>query len=696
MQRDRFPLSRCHGRRVLSVLAACLVGTLSQTSLAQVNCDDPFAEHGAGATKACNNRCLGETMSCTSTFFNLDGFADSLQLMEAFDTVDGSIRVPAVGNLPIIAVLGNAACTNSGGVCNPATGANCALPCIVCTAGTGDSHGGLTCPGLLQSGAVRVRQNTHVITHTGSTTDVISFVYSDNCDSGCSNCPTSQLTTPAASNTVVPDCDDDDPCTIDCCEGAVCSHPSTCVGATCRDVNGDVTNFPPLVCNDNNACTTNTCDDTNPPSCCEFTPIICPPPDQCFTRDVCDPLSGCPAQVSFCDDPPPGFTCDDSDACTTDSCDDANPPSCCQHNPITCPPPDECFTRGPCDPATGCPNQVSFCDDAPPGFTCDDNNACTTDACADSNPPSCCTHTPIECPPPPVCFNQGPCDPAGGCPAPTSVCDDPTFSCDDGDPDTVDTCDDTATGSGCCVHREIPRGGCRITAGRTNRDGRPDLDPFDDILRGQGGGQVGAPCGCIGCFDTFDHIQGNWQYSRKSKKGTFHAKDYNSLICGCDTTSPSCEDTTVAGAGFNNPINFQQGELCNPDDPVPGPEPRPAPANIACFSGLGDWTATNGRKTQTVAFRVEVEDRGEPSVGGNADDTCDVHRIRIWIPGAGEDARTLADGACCTNAVPTGAASRAPDIDDGGNLVHGNIQIHPLLPHSRDGVCPVPDGVCQE
>jgi len=116
---------------------------------------------------------------------------------------------------------------------------------------------------------------------------------------------------------------------------------------------------------------------------------------------------------------------------------------------------------------------------------------------------------------------------------------------------------------------------------------------------------------------------------------------------------------------------------------------------LACFSGIGDWTATNGKKTQTVAFRVEVEDRGEPAAGGNADDTCDYYRIRIWVPQTGENVKTLADGACCTSGCdPTVAVGRNPDIDDGGHLVHGNIQIHPELNHSLDGTCPVPDGVC--
>lgn len=345
-----------------------------------VNCDDPFAEHGAGATKACNARCLGETMSCTATFFNLDGFEDSLQLLEAFDTVDGSIRVPAAGNLPIIAVLGNASCT--GATCNPATGAACSFPCIVCTAGASDSHGGLACPGLPQAGAVRVRQNSHVITHTSVTPDTISFIYEDNCDSACDNCPTTQLTTPAASGTLASDCDDGDPCTIDCCELGVCSHPSDCVGATCRDVNGDVVTIPPETCDDDDVCTSDVClNDTDLQTpCCENPPIPCPE-QACFDLNGCDPILGC-QYSSECLDP---NRCDDNDVCTSDICDE-NLDDCCDNPPIPCAP-RVCFNNTGCDPIDGCQYE-SVCTD--PNF-CDDGDPCTEDIC-DTGAAGCCVH----------------------------------------------------------------------------------------------------------------------------------------------------------------------------------------------------------------------------------------------------------------------------------------------------------------
>ena len=361
---------------------------------------------------------------------------------------------------------------------------------------------------------------------------------------------------------------------------------------------------------------------------------------------------------------------------------------------------DDCVS-GLCDEQTGECGYVERCQDTyccGDGTICKDHNDCTRDVCVDG----CCEFQPLE-----SCCGNGTlegdetCDPPGSevgsngalCREDCTYCGDGNVdrneACDDGNTDDTDDCRSN------CTPPTIP-GGCRITGGRTGPDGRREAGPFGDMSRGQGGGQVGAPCGCIGCFDEFDRIQGNWQYSRRDKKGNFHAKEFNSLICGCDATSPTCDGSGVVGAGFTNPENFARGELCNPDNSIVGPEPRPSPANIACFSGLGSWSDTNGRKIRTVAFRVEVEDRGEPSVGGNADDTCDVHRIRIWIPVEGEDVNLLADGACCTNSVPAGQAAREPDVDDGGNLTHGNMQIHPMTPNSANGRCPVPDGSCQQ
>jgi hypothetical protein len=191
--------------------------------------------------------------------------------------------------------------------------------------------------------------------------------------------------------------------------------------------------------------------------------------------------------------------------------------------------------------------------------------------------------------------------------------------------------------------------GCRVTGGGNATDKAFTW-----------GGQVGAPCGCIGCFDDLDSVQGQWTHSRKKQDGRFHASEFSSLVCDLD-----------------------DGE---------GPLPRPAPANKVCFAGKGMFAEGKGKRDEAVAFRVEIEDRGEPGGGKNAGAQEDVYRMRIWRPGAGETVEDLLDGVCCLNPEPVGVG--APFIDDAGagsDIRQGNLQIHPSLPNTNRGICPPPE-----
>jgi hypothetical protein len=66
----------------------------------------------------------------------------------------------------------------------------------------------------------------------------------------------------------------------------------------------------------------------------------------------------------------------------------------------------------------------------------------------------------------------------------------------------------------------------------------------------------------------------------------------------------------------------------------------------------------------------------------------------MWIPEQGENPEDLLDGICCLNAEPVGVPD--PDIDDGGELIKGNIQIHPVLPNTERDICPPPTPVTEE
>jgi len=208
-------------------------------------------------------------------------------------------------------------------------------------------------------------------------------------------------------------------------------------------------------------------------------------------------------------------------------------------------------------------------------------------------------------------------------------------------------------------------------------NGKADLV---DAAQGTFGGQVGAPCGCIGNFDTFENIAGNLTYSRKPPgTGSLHATDFNSLVCGCTDQVPP------------------NGNLCNDKNRDTGPFPPGAPADEVCFSGVGDFSPDSGPKTVEVAFRVEAVDTSQPGGGNNSGPTPSVFRIRIWIPTGNETAEGLAKEAACTGPLGNNLCTptlRAPNIDDGlGGLLHGAIQVHPQIPSHTD-VCPVPDVTC--
>jgi hypothetical protein len=144
------------------------------------------------------------------------------------------------------------------------------------------------------------------------------------------------------------------------------------------------------------------------------------------------------------------------------------------------------------------------------------------------------------------------------------------------------------------------------------------------------------------------------------------------MVCKCDVG----DGTVVDG-------------VCG--DRVNGPTPPAAPANLACFTGTALWNPTAGHRSLPVAFRVEIEDRGEPGGGNNAGNLDDVYRIRIWFASSSTDAQTKAEAACCANSITEVTQNIGlADVMDGGNLIHGNLQIHKLT-GNHTNLPPFPD-----
>ncbi len=242
------------------------------------------------------------------------------------------------------------------------------------------------------------------------------------------------------------------------------------------------------------------------------------------------------------------------------------------------------------------------------------------------------------------------------------------------------------------------KGGCRETGGGRQPGTLTYTSPAVLALVGgtprytTHGGQIGAPVGNETAFDPdSDCIHGRQTYVRHIKGGlvgNFQARSFDSLMCAC----LGCPENPGSGVIVDG--------LCNPGDRTCGPEPRRAGANKIAFSGVGNYTLTNGRRTpRSVLFRIDIEDRSEPggSKPGGATPPADRYRIRIWVINAADRAQYGQDLCGFRQAIAASKANvaiqdgapgalgtavfgmRAPDIDDGGELERGNHQIHPMI-----------------
>jgi subtilisin family serine protease len=147
-------------------------------------------------------------------------------------------------------------------------------------------------------------------------------------------------------------CDDGNPCTLDTCTPATgCQHTPRADGAPCPDGNfcngtetcqgGTCTPGTPLVCDDGNACTLDSCD---PATGCVFT-FACDDGNPC-TADTCDPTAGCQhAAVADATPCPDGNLCNGAETCHAGVCTAGAPLSC--NDGAEC-------TTNVCDPQLGC------------------------------------------------------------------------------------------------------------------------------------------------------------------------------------------------------------------------------------------------------------------------------------------------------------------------------------------------------
>ncbi|MCO4764063.1 MAG: hypothetical protein KC502_21310 [Myxococcales bacterium] len=219
----------------------------------------------------------------------------------------------------------------------------------------------------------------------------------------------------------VTDCDDNNPCTTDTCDkdkgcqhisgGADCTDGDACTeGDACS--NGLCVAGPVKVCDDANPCTDDSCDKTVGCASVDNT-TDCDDGDKCSEGDTCGDGKCVSGEAKDCDDKNP---------CTTESCDKVKG---CVFTEVT----NACDDGNACTSGDACKNGKCVGQ----GLQCDDNNDCTTDSCALSTG---CTHTnnTVDCSDGSVCTLGDKCG-DGKCVSGEAK------SCDDDNPCTTDACD---------------------------------------------------------------------------------------------------------------------------------------------------------------------------------------------------------------------------------------------------------------
>lgn len=233
-------------------------------------------------------------------------------------------------------------------------------------------------------------------------------------------------------------CDDGNPCTEDICGPKGCEHPAVEAGKSC-DNDSNMCNgtakcegtvcktSPAVVCNDGNPCTNDACAPAtgqcvytnNTANCSDGD--VCTLVDKCSggvcvgtgmpncndneacTTDTCDKTLGCQhkpvADNTACDD---GNACSTGDKCVAGKCSFVAGKDCNDNNPCTI---DACAANvcGPVNEANGTPCVFDRChvnSECQAGkcsegtlINCDDGNPCTTDMC---DPATGCKSTPVD------------------------------------------------------------------------------------------------------------------------------------------------------------------------------------------------------------------------------------------------------------------------------------------------------------
>ena len=273
-------------------------------------------------------------------------------------------------------------------------------------------------------GVVCTQQYCKPESNTADSQGCIYILNDDDCvDGNACNLPT--CTANGCTYTIVL-CEDDNGCTDDSCEPdsgcvntdqtlEVCVPNNACETSVCesQDNTSIQCSFGALDCDDNNKCTTDSCDPVV--GCVNVPSIFCDDEIEC-TTESCDTGTGLCAKTID------NALCDDGISCTFDVCDASLG---CVHTPIV----EACSPDETCDLDVGCVSGTLGCAD---NDLCDDGNLCTvSDVCGNG----ICAGVNITCDDGNNCTIDS-CDQAIGC-----VVTPSNDNCSDGISCTDDVCD---------------------------------------------------------------------------------------------------------------------------------------------------------------------------------------------------------------------------------------------------------------
>jgi hypothetical protein len=361
-----------------------------------------------------------------------------------------------------------------------------------------------------------------------------------------------------AKTNFVNSCNDNNKCTTDTCDPnaigtdactntpVVCNDNNACTTEACNTATGACDTTNTTTCNDNNACTTEACNTTTG-TCQTSATTTCDDGNAC-TTEACNTTTGtCQTSATT--------TCDDGNACTTESCNTST--GVCQTT----------FTQT-CNDGNACTteacNSTSGACETSHTTTCNDNNACTTEACNTTS--GTCDTTSTK-----TCTDNNACT-TESCNSSNGACETShTTTCNDNNACTSESCNSTS-------------GACQTTNTVVCNDNNSCTDDSCNTSTGQCSFVDNGTCKPIIC-----RTPGFW--------GT-HGTVTNEVIDAAGGT------LTVCGASIkDNPLSCTVGS-------------KTSPLEAICVSPLGDIRLQLVRQMTSMALGCEVSGIS-PDCSGN-------------------------------------------------------------------------------